>query len=855
MNCVDPTCDGTLSGGWCDTCGLSAESVPPTPAAGAPTGRPASSQQASSKGASATPDAGTDQAAAPPVETQFPDGGTCPEIGCGGTVQGGWCDTCGMAATPPVRPITPASAERPAGSGPGPRGRPRQVERRKSRPSAAKSARPSSAPVSMSFGAPQPPSSRAVSNRSGSGSTRRSKATTRTELGAGYVRVAPTQVGNPADAVMSAEDIQRTVEVTPEEERFCRVCESPVGRGRKGKPGRIKGFCPSCRSPFDCATNTPGLTGGELVGGQYEVLGPIAHGGMGWIYLARDQAVSGRWVVLKGLLNESDPLLAAAAVTERQFLAQIEHGSIVNIYNFVTHQGSGYIVMEFVGGESLGQKLKARRRSNGGTPHPLDPRVAIAYVLGVLPALRYLHGLELVYNDLKPANIMATGDTVKLIDVGAVMRIDDQTADIYGTDGFRAPEVETLGPSVASDVYTIGRTLAVMILNFVYHKGDYRHELPSPAAEPLFARFESLYRFLLKATAGHPDDRFASVDELEPQLRGVLRELTAIETEVGRPEPSERFTGDRLSARLAEGIEDEWHWSILPSLRQDTSDPAIDLVADFGDEVLAPGDARRAYDELRAAVTDAPAMVTDEMLIALSRLAIMVDSDPAWSIDQLKAKDPWDWRPDWCVGIHSVARGDWVRAGAAFSDVWTALPGEVAPRLGIALAAEANGDFERSAQLYEQVRTIDPSFISATFGLARVRGAAGRADEAVATFAQVPAGSAARQVGQRRAIDLLCADPSREHLERAARVAARLTLDPADRSRIAVQLHTAALGNVDALGLPQPLLLADDPAKSEADLRRGLEAAHRALARQTDDPDLAANHVDQANATRPWSLL
>src|SRR3546814_19092547 len=92
--------------------------------------------------------------------------------------------------------------------------------------------------------------------------------------------------------------------------------------------------------------------------GQYEVQGPIAHGGLGWIYLAIDRNVSDRWVVLKGLLHFGDSEAQAVAVAERQFLAEVANPSIVKIFNFVEHPRPdgppmGYIVMEYVGGRSL----------------------------------------------------------------------------------------------------------------------------------------------------------------------------------------------------------------------------------------------------------------------------------------------------------------------------------------------------------------------------------------------------------------------------------------------------------------------------------------------------------------------
>ena len=192
---------------------------------------------------------------------------------------------------------------------------------------------------------------------------------------------------------------------------------------------------------------------------QYEVAGCLAHGGLGWIYLAKDHNVSDRWVVLKGLLNTGDKDALAVAIVEKQFLAQVEHPLIVEIYNFVTHDDAGYIVMEYVGGTSLKQILKDRMRANNGRFDPLPGDQALAYILEILPAFSYLHDLGLIYCDFKPDNLIQIGDAVKLIDLGGVRRIDDEESAIYGTVGYQAPEVAQVGPTVASDIYTIGRTL------------------------------------------------------------------------------------------------------------------------------------------------------------------------------------------------------------------------------------------------------------------------------------------------------------------------------------------------------------------------------------------------------------
>ena len=230
----------------------------------------------------------------------------------------------------------------------------------------------------------------------------------------------------------------------PENKRYCPKCGEPVGRGRDGRPGRTTGFCPKCRHPFSF---DPKLRAGDLVAGQYEVAGCLAHGGLGWIYLARDKNVSDRWVVLKGLLNSADPDALAAAIAEQRFLAQVSHPSIVEIYNFVTHDDAGYIVMEYVGGTSLKSILKQRMQVAGRyDPLPVDQ--ALAYILEILPSFQYLHDLGLVYCDFKPDNIIQVGDAVKLIDLGGVRRADDDDSAIFGTVGYQAPEVAELGVSV-----------------------------------------------------------------------------------------------------------------------------------------------------------------------------------------------------------------------------------------------------------------------------------------------------------------------------------------------------------------------------------------------------------------------
>lgn len=186
----------------------------------------------------------------------------------------------------------------------------------------------------------------------------------------------------------------------------------------------------------------PQLVAGDIVAEQYEVLGVIAHGGMGWIYLANDRNVSGRIVVLKGMMAQSSVQDQGTAEAEREFLADITHPGIVKAYNFIDDPRvpGGFIVMEYVNGPSLKDRCKAQPDG------VLRVDLAIGYILELLPAMDYLHQRGVVYNDLKPENVIATEDQVKLIDLGAVTGIG-AFGYIYGTKGFQAPEVATVRPS------------------------------------------------------------------------------------------------------------------------------------------------------------------------------------------------------------------------------------------------------------------------------------------------------------------------------------------------------------------------------------------------------------------------
>ncbi|MFG1806023.1 tetratricopeptide repeat protein [Streptomyces sp. NPDC049040] len=447
-----------------------------------------------------------------------------------------YCDTCGLAplaaapAAPAPVPAAPAPARAP---GPDSGRTSTSTSSRSSKSSSRASRRSVSGRLSQSLAGSATGRSVSVrSSRSGSAGTGRGK------LGAGLVSVPTVPRPDPSAAVLDNPEV-------PERKRYCSKgdCGAPVGRSRGDRPGRTEGFCTKCGHPYSF---TPKLRAGDVVHGQYHVVGCLAHGGLGWIYLAVDRAVSDRWVVLKGLLDTGDEDALAAAVSERRFLAEIEHPNIVRIYNFVEHLDQrtgtldGYIVMAYVGGKSL-KEIANERRAPDGRRAPLPVSQAIAFAIEALEALGHLHSRNLLYCDFKVDNAIQTEDRLELIDMGAVRRMDDAESAIYGTVGYQAPEVAEVGPSVASDLYTVARTLAVLTFDFQGYTNVFVDSLPDPGNIEVFSRYESFYRLLVRATDPDPDKRFASAEEMSDQLLGVLREIVALETGVQRPALSTQF--------------------------------------------------------------------------------------------------------------------------------------------------------------------------------------------------------------------------------------------------------------------------------------------------------------------------
>jgi serine/threonine-protein kinase len=201
--------------------------------------------------------------------------------------------------------------------------------------------------------------------------------------------------------------------------------------------------------------------------GDYELLEELGRGGMGVVYRARQRSLD-RIVALKMILRGelATPEDLARFQTEAQAAANLEHPSIVPVYNAGEHEGQAYFSMRLVEGQTLAAVL---------TRGPLQPRDAARYLAALARAVHYAHEHGILHRDLKPSNILLDqNDHPHITDFGLAKRVSGETpaagrtatGAIVGTPAYMAPEQVSNRRGVlspVSDVYSLGVILYEML--------------------------------------------------------------------------------------------------------------------------------------------------------------------------------------------------------------------------------------------------------------------------------------------------------------------------------------------------------------------------------------------------------
>src|SRR6266481_470426 len=198
-----------------------------------------------------------------------------------------------------------------------------------------------------------------------------------------------------------------------------------------------------------------------IIGGRYRVMKPLGGGGMKLVYLAEDLRLAARSCALAEMVDSfTSPDMQKQAIAafqrEADMLAQLSNEHIPRVFDRFSAENRHYLVMEFIDGITLEQKLQ----SAGGK---LPEHDVIEFALQVLDTLEYLHNLEppVIYRDLKPSNLMITAsEQIKLIDFGIARHFQPlSNATMIGTQGYAPPEQYRGKVETRSDLYALGATM------------------------------------------------------------------------------------------------------------------------------------------------------------------------------------------------------------------------------------------------------------------------------------------------------------------------------------------------------------------------------------------------------------
>ena len=261
--------------------------------------------------------------------------------------------------------------------------------------------------------------------------------------------------------------------------------------------------------------------------GSFKILSQLGRGGMGEVFRARDSRL-GRDVALKCLRVDwaSDPLARGRFEREARAIAALTHPHIGALYDVGEHDGSPYLVMECVEGETLADRLTRR---------PLSVDEATRVGAAIAEALAFAHRSGIVHRDLKPANVMLTKTGVKLIDFGlaSMYRADDadsataiQTEPhaILGTVPYMSPEQLTAGVVDArTDIFAFGAVLFEMVAGRRLFDGASGAQITSAILrdEPPRVEPPALDRVMRRCLAKDADQRWQSILDVGTQLAWV----------------------------------------------------------------------------------------------------------------------------------------------------------------------------------------------------------------------------------------------------------------------------------------------------------------------------------------------
>lgn len=259
-----------------------------------------------------------------------------------------------------------------------------------------------------------------------------------------------------------------------------------------------------------------------VLNGRYRLLQQQGAGGMAVVYKAHDLAL-GRTVAIK-ILRPSltgDPAFLTRFRQEARNVANLAHPNIVTLHDFGQDGNTYYMVMEFIDGQDLKKLIRA------SAPFPIPRALNIA--IQICAGIGYAHRAGLIHADVKPQNILMTGnDIVKVTDFGIAQALastqnQERQTVVWGSPHYFAPEQASGDPpSPASDVYSIGVVVYEMLTGKLPYNGGDQQELALAHIREAIPHVQTLNpgvpvhldRLIYKVMSKTPADRYRTAEQL-----------------------------------------------------------------------------------------------------------------------------------------------------------------------------------------------------------------------------------------------------------------------------------------------------------------------------------------------------
>ncbi len=265
--------------------------------------------------------------------------------------------------------------------------------------------------------------------------------------------------------------------------------------------------------------------------GRYELVRPLARGGMGEVYLARRRAAGvEKWLVVKRMRPErsGDTRFLDLFMREAKLSMSLAHQNIVPVFDFGRIDDQVFLAMERVEGKDLGSSLQKAGK-------PLPPLIAGFIAAECLQALDYAHrrkgpdghALGIVHRDVTPRNVLLSwSGEVKLTDFGIAALASDVTSRTAGTPAYMAPEQARGEPlDVRADIYALGLVLYEALIGARARRGNDRDTVLEVAKQGLLEPWPESLDTPLRAIV----ERASDLDKTKryPDARSMLEEIDA----------------------------------------------------------------------------------------------------------------------------------------------------------------------------------------------------------------------------------------------------------------------------------------------------------------------------------------